>query len=224
MTRKELREAAYRKLAERNPDTSFWPPDDINLYLNLSYEQVVAEAELLQCESIASAKASRGVYARPKDTLRIISVRYAGREAPLQRTTLSILDDSDPGWNERVCLSGETPQFWAARSQLFHLIPAPAADLEDAIKMWCVQAPAWMVADTDEPEITTAYQEAIIDGAVRRALEADRTNPDNLRAGRDIQANVTRAILNARQLDARVAPRPVMKDIRDFDTDSGWRD
>lgn len=218
-----LRTHTRRKLAEQDASTSFWSDADLNDFINRSHEQVVSEAELMQCDSETTSVASHSQYSSPIDVLRILRVYYEGREKPLEPKTLAEMDLDDPGWPLSVCASGETPTNWVPRGNLIHLYPAPY-ESGKKITIWAIQAPADLSADGDTPKIAKSYHEAIAIGAAIRALKADRTNPDNAIAIKMLEADFARALVIAGGQAARKANVNRLRDIRDFYTTvSGWR-
>jgi hypothetical protein len=223
VTLSQLRAHTRRKLAEQTASTSFWSDTDLDDFINRAYEQVISEAELLQCDSTATSVAGQQQYSVPSDALRILRIYFQGRDGPLEPKTLSEMDLGDPAWPTKVCAAGEVPTTYVVRSNLFHLVPAPA-EAGKTITVWAIQAPADLAADGDTPLIAKGYHEAIAVGAAIRALKADRTNPDNATSIKTLEADYRGAMVLAASQGARKAPINRLRDIRDYyTTASGWR-
>ncbi len=227
MNRGEIRAYARRLLAEQTAADSFWSDADLNDYINRAYEEVVTVAELLHCTSLGNSQAGVQEYPFPKDTLGVVRVFYLdpadGKFKEVHYRSLEDMDFIDPIWPVAVCESGEIPGFWTVRGQLLHLVPAPYETGIQNIRLWCIQAPAPLTDDAQEPEIPLSYHEAIAVGAAKRALLADRTNPDNERTVRSLDTMFQQAVAVARSQHLRKPRNQTrLQDMRDFYSQE-WR-
>lgn len=229
MNRANLITFMRKFLAEEVATESFWSDPALIDYLNFGYVDVVSRAELLQCTSMGATTAGEDEYAFPKDTIRVVRVFHkdptTSKYKKLTDKTITELDLDDPQWTEKVCASGELPQMWAPRGQMFHVTPAPFQTQADGLQMWCIQSPPFLTDNSQAPEIPEAYHEAVAMAGCLRALSSDRTSQEAIAAADRLEPRVERAIAIAHTQHQRKAPDVFsLVDIRDFyQTATGWR-
>lgn len=190
MNRGEIRQLVRQLLSEADADDSFWPDERLNLFIQSAYQQIVVDAELMQCTSKTPSVAGQADYQLPSDALLVLRVWYDGKR--LRKGSPETLDALDPEWLTRVCEEGQTPSYWIPRAQMIRLYPAPAESGKE-VSLWAIQSPRALDSDDAAPEIQEAYHLGIAMLAAYYAAQADYTN-QMLRAASQAWLNSYRAI------------------------------